>query len=207
MTAFQGRGSRRPFHLEPALLIAGSFALMTLIGGVLLWLPISLEPDVRLSFLAALFTSTSAVCVTGLSVIDPGKTFSLFGEIVLMLLMFLGGVGVVIAGTFLVLLAGRSLGFAERSRVSQAIGGGSGSAGSVVLTVIGYSLTIQTLGFLALWAAWTGREPNAAYQALFHSVSAFNNAGFSLFPEHLVRYAADPWTNLIVAALVILEPV
>ena len=204
MTAAQRRGSRRPLFLEPALLIAGSFALLSLIGGLLLWLPISLEPGVRLSFLEALFTSTSAVCVTGLNVIDPGTTFSLFGEVVIMLLIFLGGIGVVTAGTFVVLLAGRSLGFAERSQVSQAIGGGSGSAGSVVLTVIGYSLTIQVLGFLALWAAWTGREPNAAYQALFHSVSAFNNAGFSLFPEHLVRYAVDPWTNLIVAALVIL---
>lgn len=204
MTAFQRLGSRRPFYLEPALLIAVSFALLTLIGGLLLWLPISLEPGVRLSFLEALFTSTSAVCVTGLNVIDPGKTFSLFGEVVIMLLIFFGGIGVVTASTFVVLLAGRSLGFAERSQVSQAIGGGSGSAGSVVRTVIGYSVTIQVLGFLALWAAWTGREPDAAYQALFHSVSAFNNAGFSLFPEHLVRYVADPWTTLILAALVIL---
>ena len=133
MTAPLGRGSRRPFYLEPALLISGSFALLTLIGGLLLWLPISLEPGVRLSFLDALFASTSAVCVTGLNVIDPGKTFSLFGEIVIMLLIALGGIGVVTAGTFVVLLAGRSLGFAERSQVSHALGGGSGSAGSVVL--------------------------------------------------------------------------
>lgn len=123
----------------------------------------------QLSFLDALFTSTSAICVTGLNVIDPGKTFSLFGEIAIMLLIALGGIGVVTAGTFVVLLAGRSLGFAERSQVSHAIGGGSGSAGSAVLTVIGYSLTIQTLGFLALWAAWSGREPKPADQALFHT--------------------------------------
>ena len=156
----------------------------------------------QLSFLDALFTSTSAICVTVLNLIDLGKTFSLFGEIAVMLLIALGGIGVVTAGTFVVLLAGRSLGFAERSQVTHAIGGGSGSAqrcadgdrlqpddlNAGVRRALGGVVRAQT-------------EPRVSGA---HSVSAFNNAGFSLFPEHLVRYAADPWTNLIVAALVIL---
>jgi trk system potassium uptake protein TrkH len=190
--------------MEPAVLITASFALTIFIGGVLLWLPISLEPGVKLPFLDALFTSTSAVCVTGLNVIDPATTYSAFGEAVIMVLIFLGGIGVITAGTFVVLLAGRRLGFAERTRINEAIGGGSGGARSVVFTVLGYSVSIQFVGFLLLWLVWAGREPNAFYYAIFHSVSAFNNAGFSLYPDNLVRYAGDPWTNLVIAGLIIL---
>jgi trk system potassium uptake protein len=195
----------KSFLLEPAVLITLSFAATILLGGTVLWLPVSLEPGVRLSFLDAVFTATSAVCVTGLNVIDPGKTFSLFGEIVLMVLIFLGGIGVITAGTFVVLLAGRRLGFAERVRINEAIGGSAGNAGSIVFTVLGYAGTIQFLGFLLLWITWSSqRVENAAYMAAFHSVSAFNNAGFALWPDNLVRFAGDPWTNLIVAMLIIL---
>jgi trk system potassium uptake protein len=195
----------KSFLLEPAVLITLSFALTILLGGTVLWLPISLEPGVRLSFLDAVFTATSAVCVTGLNVIDPGKTFSVFGEIVLMVLIFLGGIGVITAGTFVALVAGRRMGFAERVRVNEAIGGNTGNAGSVVFTVLGYAATIQFIGFVLLWIAWSGQDvEHAAYMAAFHSVSAFNNAGFSLWPDNLVRFAGDPWTNLIVSALIIL---
>jgi trk system potassium uptake protein len=193
------------FKLEPAVLILLSFALTILIGGFVLWLPPSLEVGAKpISFLDALFTATSAVCVTGLNVIDPGTQFSLFGEIVLLILIFLGGVGIITAGTFVALVAGRQLGITERIRINEAIGGTTGNASNVVFTVLGFGIAIQFVGFLLLWLAWSGKEPNAAYFALFHSISAFNNAGFSLYPDSLVRYAADPWTNLIISGLIIL---
>ncbi len=193
------------FKLEPAALILLSFAITILLGGFLLWLPISLEAGAKpISFLDAVFTATSAVCVTGLNVIDPGTQFSLFGEIILMVLIFLGGVGIITAGTFVALLAGRQLGITERIRINEAIGGTAGNASNIVFTVLGFGVAIQFVGFLLLWLAWSGREPNAAYYALFHSISAFNNAGFALYPDNLVRYAADPWTNLIISGLIIL---
>jgi trk system potassium uptake protein len=189
--------------LEPTLLILLSFVGAILFGAVLLWLPISLEPNIELRFLDALFTATSAVCVTGLNVIDPATTFSAFGEAVLLVLIFLGGIGILTAGTFVAIVAGQRLGITQRLQISQSLGGGTGSAASVVWSVLSFSVLVQVLGFFLLWLAWAGREPNAAYFAFFHSISAFNNAGFSLYPDSLVRYAADPWTNLIVAGLVI----
>lgn len=190
--------------LEPTVLILLSFLGAIFVGSLLLSLPISLEAGVQLRFLDALFTATSAVCVTGLNVIDPATTFSGFGEGVLLLLIFLGGIGILTASTFVVLLAGQRLGISQKMQVNQSLGGSAGSASSVVWSVLGFSVLVQLLGFLLLWLGWAGREPRAAYMAFFHSVSAFNNAGFSLYPDNLVRYAADPWTNLIIASLIIL---
>ncbi len=190
--------------LEPVVLIVLSFLAAVLLGAVLLWLPVSLELGVRLRFLDALFTATSAVCVTGLNVIDPASTFSGFGEAILLVLIFLGGIGILTAGTFVVLIAGQRLGVSQKLQISQSLGGNSGSASSVIWSVLGFSVLVQIIGFLLLWLAWAGREPNAAYFAFFHSVSAFNNAGFSLYPDNLMRFAADPWTNLIISGLIIL---
>jgi trk system potassium uptake protein len=198
-------GLRRQVRpLEPVVLILLSFLFAVFVGAFLLWLPVSLEPGVQLRFLDAVFTATSAVCVTGLNVIDPATTFSAFGEAVLLVLIFLGGIGILTAGTFVVLLTGQRLGINQKLQINQSLGGSSGSASSVIWTVLGFSVLVQFLGFLLLWLAWAGREPNAAYFAFFHSVSAFNNAGFSLYPDNLMRFAADPWTNLIIGGLIIL---
>jgi trk system potassium uptake protein len=190
-------------RLEPTTLILLSFLGAILVGAFVLWLPISLEPNVRLRFLDALFTATSAVCVTGLNVIDPATTFSAFGEAVLLVLIFLGGIGILTASTFVALIAGQRLGIAQKLHISQSLGGGTGSASSVVWSVLLFSVGVQVMGFLLLWLAWAGREPNAGYFAFFHSISAFNNAGFSLYPDSLMRYVADPWTSLIVGGLII----
>ncbi len=195
---------RQAQRLEPVVLIVLSFLLAVLVGAFLLWLPISLEPNVKLRFLDALFTATSAVCVTGLNVIDPATTFSAFGEAILMVLIFLGGIGILTAGTFVVLVAGQRLGVKQKLQISQSLGGSSGSASSVIWSVLGFSVLVQLIGFLLLWLAWAGREPDAAYSAFFHSISAFNNAGFSLYPDNLMRFAADPWTNIIISGLIIL---
>jgi trk system potassium uptake protein len=197
------KSPRQVFRLAPSELILLSFLGAILLGAFVLWLPISLEPNVNLRFLDALFTATSAVCVTGLNVIDPATTFNAFGEAVLLVLIFLGGIGILTASTFVALVAGQRLGITQKLHISQSLGGGTGSASSVVWSVLVFSVGVQLLGFLLLWLAWAGREPNAAYFAFFHSVSAFNNAGFSLYPDSLVRYVADPWTNLIVGGLIV----
>jgi trk system potassium uptake protein len=194
---------KQVFRLAPSELILLSFLGAILVGALVLWLPISQEPNVKLRFLDALFTATSAVCVTGLNVIDPATTFSGFGEAVLLVLIFLGGIGILTASTFVALVAGQRLGITQKLHISQSLGGGTGSASSVVWSVLVFSVGVQLLGFVLLWLAWAGREPNAGYFAFFHSVSAFNNAGFSLYPDSLVRYVADPWTSLIVGGLIV----
>ena len=201
--SFLSRRQAQP--LEPVVLILLSFLGAVLVGAVLLWLPISLEAGVNLRFLDALFTSVSAVCVTGLNVIDPATTFSAFGEAVLLILIFLGGIGILTAGTFVVLVTGQRLAVGQKIQIDQSLGGGTGSAGSVVWTVLGFAVLVQFLGFLLLWVVWAIRgESNAAYMAFFHSISAFNNAGFSLYPDSLMRFAADPATSLIISSLIIL---
>lgn len=159
--------SKRLNRLEPSALILLSFLAAIFFGAVLLWLPISLEPNVQFSFLSALFTATSAVCVTGLNVIDPATTFSAFGEAVLLVLIFLGGIGILTAGTFVALIAGQRLGISQKLQISQSLGGGTGSASSVLWSVLGFSVSVQLIGFVVLWLLWSGREPNAAYFAFF----------------------------------------
>ncbi len=190
--------------LSPGALILLSFAAGIVLGAAVLSLPVSLEPGVRLRPLDALFLSTSAICVTGLSVLDVEKTFSGFGELVLLVLVQLGGIGIVTAGTFAALAVGRRLGVVERLRVAEIFGSGVGSAVGLLRLVVTYSLGIQAVGFVALWLAWLPREgAQAAYLALFHTVSAFNGAGFSLYNDSLLRHAEEPITILIFSALIL----
>jgi trk system potassium uptake protein TrkH len=190
---------------SPAGMIVLSFALLIMTGAVLLSLPIAREEAAPLAPLDALFTAVSAVCITGLSVIDVGTTFSTFGEVVLLVLIQLGGIGVITAASFVAIITGRRLGVSERLQVTQAVGGSTGTAASLVITVIAYSLAFEFAGFLALTVAWWSEEgARAPHLALFHAVSAFNNAGFSLYPDSLIRYATDPATSLIISSLVIL---
>jgi trk system potassium uptake protein TrkH len=109
----------------------------------------------------------------------------------------MGGIGVITAASFVAIITGRRLGVSERLQVTQAVGGSTGTAASLVITVIAYSLAFEFAGFLALTVAWWSEEgARAPYLALFHAVSAFNNAGFSLYPDNLIGWATDPWLLL-----------
>jgi trk system potassium uptake protein len=179
-------------NTPPAQLVALSFALVALLGGFLLSQPFALAPGQQLSFLDALFMATSAVCVTGLAVVDPGQTFSLAGEIILLLLMQIGGVGIITAATMLALGIGRRLSVAERLSTAETFGSAIGNARTLLRTIITTVLVVEFVGFLLLWWLWLPREgERAAYYALFHVVSAFNNAGFSLYPDNLIALKHD----------------
>ncbi|MEE8602399.1 TrkH family potassium uptake protein [Euzebya tangerina] len=191
--------------LSPSQIIALSFAGLIAVGTLLLALPISHGAE-RVGILDAAFTATSAVCVTGLIVVDTGTAFSGFGQIVIATLFQLGGLGLLTFGTFLALATGRRLGYGERLRLQQQvsateIGGLVGlirSIGSIVLIT-------ELIGALLLYTRFVETEGvgRGAWFSLFHSISAFNNAGFSLYPDSLVRYVGDPIVNATVIGLII----
>lgn len=160
------------------------FALIILIGTVLLTLPIATENRAGLVWIEALFTATSAATVTGLVVVNTKNTFSLFGEIVILILMQVGGVGFITLSVVLFRLIGRQVSLYERNLLSQTLGvGGKEGIVRLTLTVLFISLTIEFIGALVLFTQWVQimAWPQAAYYSIFHAVAAFCNAGFDLF--------------------------
>ncbi|WP_261663284.1 TrkH family potassium uptake protein [Deinococcus sp. Marseille-Q6407] len=194
-------------RFSPAQLIALTFGAAILAGTLLLWLPLSHEPGQTVTFLQALFMATSAVCVTGLGVVDVGSTFSPFGEVVMMLLVQFGGLGLITVGTMTALLLRRRVGVRSRLNAAQQVNASRlGEAPQLVRTVVLSALGIELAGALLLSPDFIAREGlgRGLYFALFHSVSAFNNAGFSLYPTGLLGLIGDPWINLIIPLLIIL---
>jgi trk system potassium uptake protein TrkH len=194
---------------HPAQVIVGAFAGAVLIGTILLSLPAATESGRRTGLIDALFTATSAVCVTGLVTVDTGTHWSTFGEVVILLLIQAGGLGIMTLATLLTVLLSRRLGLRGRllaQAETKAIG--LHDLRRVVRNIVLFSLISEIVVALVLTArfATTYDEPfgPAAYHGVFHSVSAFNNAGFSLNADSLMRYVADPVISLTVAVAVIL---
>lgn len=198
---------QRGQQVSPARLIALTFGATIMIGATLLWLPISHEAGQSIDPIQALFMATSAVCVTGLAVVDVGTTFNLFGEVVMMLLIQLGGLGIITVGTMAALALKRRIGVSERiNAAGQVNATGLGDALSLVRMVILSSIVIELIGTIFLIPDFTEREGllRGIYYALFHSVSSFNNAGFSLYSTGLTSFVGDLSINLIIPFLIIL---
>jgi trk system potassium uptake protein TrkH len=198
---------RRGRGLSPAQLIVLSFAAAIAVGTLLLRLPLAHAEGVRIGWIDALFTATSAVCVTGLVVVDTGRDWSPAGQAMILLLIQIGGLGILTVGSLLALVTGRRLGFRHRLQLQSQlnalqVGGVVRLVRSIVLVVVG----VEIVGALVLYVRFSAVEGwgHGAWQALFHSVSAFNNAGFSLYPDSLVRFVDDPVVNLAVMILVVL---
>ncbi|MCB0173756.1 MAG: hypothetical protein KDI02_01025 [Anaerolineae bacterium] len=174
---------KSPSALGAKILILG-FAAIILIGSFLLALPVATQGPGSISWLDALFTSTSATTVTGLAVVSTEATFSLFGEIVILLLMQVGGMGFIILSIVLFRLIGRHVTFYERSLLRQNLGVEEGH-GVIRLAwrVIQITLMIEFIGAILLFTQWVQVMDwdKAIYYSIFHSVSAFCNAGFDLF--------------------------
>lgn len=192
--------------LSPARLLAVSFGGLIAAGTLLLSLPVAAEPGRHISLVDALFTATSAVCVTGLIVVDTPKAFSTFGEVVILLLIQAGGLGYMTISTVAAALIGRRPSLQERLTLQEALNVDS-LEGIVrfARTVAATALVFEVFGAIILTArfAWDHSLGRSAYLGLFHAVSAFNNAGFSLFSENLMGYRGDPIVNLVVPLLII----
>jgi len=191
---------------SPSQVLVVSLAALIGIGTVLLWLPMSGSQG-QISFVNALFTSTSAVCVTGLSVVDASVDLSLTGQIVLILLIQAGGLGYMSLTTLVAVALGRALTVQERLTLQEALNVQS-MEGLIRFTLGIFRLTLafELAGALILglwWAAEMGL-PKALWFGLFHSVSAFNNAGFTLHSDSLMRYRGDWVVNAVICSLVVI---
>jgi trk system potassium uptake protein TrkH len=198
-----GRG-RSLLELHPSQLLAALFVTFIGVGTILLKLPVATHDGITL--IDALFTATSAACVTGLMVVDVGTTFTLFGQIVILALIQIGGLGIMTFGVFFTLLLGRALSLRESSMVFDAFDASHQlSVTELLAKVIQLTLAIEAIGGTILFLRWIpdfGAE-KAAYHALFHAVSAFCNAGISLFPDNLVSFVDDPVVNGVIGALIV----
>jgi trk system potassium uptake protein TrkH len=211
-----GRGERLGRVLleigdHPARLMLLSFGLTALLGSLVLMLPASLRRLGEASFVDALFMATSAVCVTGLAVHDVGTTYTGFGQAAILVLIQAGGLGIMALSTFFVIVAGRRLRLRSTAVLAETLDVESlASVKRSVLRLVGVTFVFEAAGAVLLFLAFAGApgqadpaSPGRAWSAVFHAVSAFCNAGFSLFPQSLTAYAADLPVNLVIMALVL----
>ena len=192
----------------PARIIAVGFALLILLGAALLMLPFAVHPGAHVGPLDALFTATSAVCVTGLVVVDTGDTFSLFGQAVIAILIQIGGLGVASIGMGLALVAGRRISLKGRSLVREALNVES-LEGMVrlVRAILLVTLICEVAGAALSFPSFARDHMplQAVWLSIFHSIAAFNNAGFDALGggQSLIPYQNDLLLNLVTDALVI----
>jgi Trk-type K+ transport system membrane component len=182
---------------HPAWLLLGSFAALSLVGSGLLMLPVAVPADApTAAYVDALFTATSATCVTGLITRDTASDWSLFGQIVILALIQLGGLGIMLFGTMLAALAGRALSLRGSEAVGQTLGTERlGELRRTVVFVILVTLLLEAAGTAALYPLFDGARAaggQTLWYSLFHSISSFCNAGFSLFSRNMMAGVGAP---------------
>ncbi|MBX3427765.1 MAG: hypothetical protein KF688_18950 [Pirellulales bacterium] len=204
-TTFSGSMVKYPARVS----FATFFGLIT-VGALLLQLPASRgeRADRPVSLLDAYFTATSAACVTGLTVRDTAGEFSLFGQIVILGLIQLGGIGIVTVTTFTLLNLGSQASLRQRNVIAETLGAGDRVDLKWVLRNVIYATFVcEAVGWailsLRFWMTEQGSLSRALWSGLFHSVSAFCNAGFALYANSMVQYRDDPIVCLTIMALVI----
>jgi trk system potassium uptake protein TrkH len=197
----------RPRALTPAQLLILSFAGLVAAGTLLLSLPWASAGATRLPLHSALFTATSAVCVTGLIVLDTPTDLTTFGQVVVLLLIQAGGLGYMTFSTLVGVALGRRITLQERQTLVEGLNAfGPGEVVRFARGVFKVTAAIEITGAVILSAWWAGTYGigRGIWLGLFHAVSAFNNAGFSLFSDNLVGAADEPLVLLTVSFLVIL---
>jgi trk system potassium uptake protein TrkH len=194
-------------EMTPARILVLGFSVAILLGSILLYMPFSTTAGHRCTFVDALYTSTSAVCVTGLIVKDTARDFTPAGKLVILLLIQIGGLGYMSLATVLSLMVGRKISLRERLIIQEAYNiltlEGLARFATRILRV---TVVLEGLGAVILSLHWWRAGfplPKALVLGIFHSVSAFCNAGFSLFSNGLADYAADPVVSLTVCGLVV----
>lgn len=193
---------------SPARIIALGFALLIFLGSVLLMLPCSLKSGVRLRYIDSLYTSVSAVCVTGLIAADAGDTFTLFGQIVVAVLIQVGGLGVASVGAGFMLAVGKKMDFKGNNLVKEAMNLDS-VKGTVAFLKKVFTVTIifELVGAIFSFAVFVRDFPplKAVWISVFHSIASFNNAGFDVLGGglNLIPYKDDVLLNTVTNVLVI----
>lgn len=212
MTLALARGRRSlvrlPAFHHPSQVVVSGFAVAIAAGTLLLLLPFSRSGEGGAPFMTALFTATSAVCVTGLVVVDTPSYWSGLGEAVILVLIQLGGLGIMTAASLLGMLVARRMGL--RSRLTAATETKSLCIGDVRSVLVGvlkttlvFEMVVAVVLTMRFLLAYDMPAARAVYHGVFHAVSAFNNAGFALYSDSLMGYAGDQWVCLPIASAVI----
>lgn len=197
-------------RLSPTQFIILGYLAVILIASVLLYMPFSVKESAELSWFEALFTSTSAVSVTGLTVVNTYETFTPIGNLILLILFQIGGIGIMTLGTFVWILFGRSVTLTHR-RWIMIDQNRSSLAGLVrllrhvfflafAIELIGaviFSVYFYAAGYVSTWS-------RAVYEGFYHSIASFTNSGFDIFPGSMTQFADDYFVQIVTALLIIL---
>ncbi|MBX6723177.1 MAG: Trk family potassium uptake protein, partial [Dactylosporangium sp.] len=199
--------SRRGFGLDPARIVVLTFAGAIVVGTLLLLIPAATAPGERTDVITALFTATSAVCVTGLTVVTTSTHWTILGKVIILFLIQVGGLGIMTLSTLIFLILGRRISLRERIVIQESLGQ-SELTGVVRLVrrILIMTGILEGVGALILAARWAFDLPpgQALWFGVFHAISAFNNAGFDLFGTSLVGYAGDVVVNVTILGLIVL---
>jgi trk system potassium uptake protein len=186
--------------------ICFGFLAVIMVGTICLVMPFSSSTETWNDPIVALFTSTSAVCVTGLSVVDPGTYFSFWGQFFIALLAQIGGLGYMTTTTFLILLIGKRFDLRQKLAIQQALDrrGMSGSR-QIISSIIATTLIFEITGTFLLLPAFVPKYgwDQGLWLAIFHSINAWNNAGFSLFKDNLIGYQSSPLVVFTITGLIV----
>lgn len=193
---------------NPAQTMMLSYIVVIFIGTALLMLPKATSSSVSISFIDALFTTTSATCITGLTVLDTASVFTLTGKLIILFLIQIGGLGIMTLSSFLALFFGQGVGIRERVMLHQMMNLDKiGMISTVLRNAVILTLSIEAVGAVLLmffWAdqGWTVNQ--LVFNSVFHSITAFCNAGFSTFSDNLTSYHHDIGVLITISSLVIL---
>jgi trk system potassium uptake protein len=193
-------------RINPARLLLISFFGGILAGTLLLMLPASTVDQQGASFIDSFFTSTSALCVTGLTVKDTGTYFTGFGQVVILILIQAGGLGIMTLSTLYTILLGMRLGWKQEEHMREILESTSApNMYRLIVNIFSITLFFEFIGSLILYVHWVPvmGSYQATRNAVFHCISAFCNAGFSLFPDNLMRSAGDSTVNAVIMVLIV----
>jgi trk system potassium uptake protein TrkH len=195
---------------NPTKMLIVSFVVLILAGGGLLMLPKASTVE-SLSLVDAMFTATSATCVTGLVVKDTGRDFTFMGQMIILVLIQLGGLGIMVSGAVFALLLGQAFTIRESVAMQDLLSAQTLSRiGNMIVFIFASTVLIESVGAVLLYPMWNnipGWQGDAHFQwfcSIFHSISAFCNAGFGLFSDSLIRYNRQWQTYAIICPLIIL---
>ena len=194
-------------EISPYIIILASFIIIILIGGFLLSLPIATENGQKTNLLEGMFTATSAVCVTGLTVNDVSKVYNLFGKTVIMILIQLGGIGIITFSAIVVMMISKKVGYFTKKLIQEDINANTTfEIQKFVKKVLITVFTIEIIGAAILFLKFIQMFDyrTAIYYSIFHSISAFCNAGFALFTNNLSDFKDSVIINITISLLIFL---
>lgn len=196
---------RSSLRLSPPQLLIGVFLSFLVVGTILLKLPIATTEPI--SWIDAFFTITSATTVTGLTVVDTGTVYTMFGEIIIMLWIQIGGLGIMSFAVLVFIVLGKKIGFRERVLIQHSLNQTTiGGVIRLVRNLFIFAFLIEAIAVVCLSTRWIPEFGwgQGIYFSIFHAVSAFNNAGFGLLPNNLMNYVGDPIINIVITTLFII---